>query len=124
MPAGHAISNPTPLHVIDTISNTYIGLLFVPRPSEHAIVGQRKLMQSVPAQCFHQQCMRCATGVCASDKHVMVHQHKCVPIHEHKVHWLVSDASWRFCTVTSTLCLSTTTYNAALLYQCLLIEQC
>ena len=99
MPAGHAISDPTPLHAFDPISNAYIGLLFVPKPSEHAIVSQRKLMPSLPAKCFHQQCMHCATVVCAFDKHVMVHQHKCMPIHKHNTHWLVSDASWHSCTV-------------------------
>ncbi len=27
MPAGHAVSDPTPLYAVDTISNAYIGVL-------------------------------------------------------------------------------------------------
>ncbi len=63
MPAGHAISDLTPLYAVDTISNAYIGVQFVSTPAEQAIVSQHKLMQSVPAKCFHQQGMHCVAVV-------------------------------------------------------------
>lgn len=103
-PVGHSISDLTSLYAVHTVSNAYIGVQFVSTPAERASVSQHMLMQSVPAKCFHQQCMHCATVVCACDKHVMINEHKCVPVHEHKSHWLVSHASWRhFSTVTSTM---------------------